>query len=73
MYLEKIPLTEIYNEHTLSCEGNKSKDEVFKSLKRMKNNKSPGNDRLLKEFYEFFYNKIKKPFLASIHKAFLNQ
>ena len=45
---------------------------MFKNLKRMKNNKSPGNDRFLKEFYEFFYNEIKKPFLASIHKAFLN-
>ena len=37
------------------------------------NNKSPGNDGVSKEFYECFWNEMKKPFLASIHKAFLNQ
>ena len=26
-----------------------------------------------KEFYECFWNEIENPFLASIHKAFLNQ
>ena len=36
-------------------------------------NKSPGNDGLSKELYECFWDEIKKPFLASIHKAFLNQ
>ena len=35
--------------------------------------KSLGNDGLSKEFYECFWDEIKKPFLASIHKAFLNQ
>ena len=39
----------------------------------MDNNKSPGNAGLSKEFYECFWGEVKKPFLASIHKAFLNQ
>ena len=39
----------------------------------MENNKSPGSYRLSKEFYECLWDEIKKPFLASIHKAFLNQ
>ena len=39
----------------------------------MENNKSPGNDGLSKEFYECFWDEVKKQFLASIHKAFLNQ
>ena len=39
----------------------------------MENNKSPGNDRLSKEFYECFWNEIENPFLASIHRTFLNQ
>ena len=39
----------------------------------MENNKPPGNDGLSKEFYECFWDEIKKPFLVSIHKAFLNQ
>ena len=72
-YLELIPLPKLTNEQTLSCEGIISEDEVFKSLKSMENNKSPGNDGLSKEFYECFWNEIKNPFLASIHRAFLNQ
>ena len=39
----------------------------------MENNKSPGNDGLSKEIYECFWIEIKNPFLASIHRAFLNQ
>ena len=39
----------------------------------MENNKSPGNDGLSKEFYEWFQDEIKYLFLASIHRAFLNQ
>ena len=39
----------------------------------MDNNKSPGNDGLFKEFYECFWDELKKPVLASIHKEFLNQ
>ena len=39
----------------------------------MENNKSPGNDALSKEFYECFWDEIKNTFLASIHRAFLNQ
>ena len=50
-----------------------SEDEALKSLKSIDNNKSPGNDGLSKEFYECFWDEVKKPFLASIHKAFLNQ
>ena len=39
----------------------------------MENNKSPGNDGLSKECYEYVFNEIKNPFLASIHREFLNQ
>ena len=41
-YLENIPLPKLTNEPTLSCEGIISEDEVFKSLKYLENNKSPG-------------------------------
>ena len=37
----------------------------------MENN--AGNDGLCKEFYKYFWDKIKKPFLASIHRAYLSQ
>ena len=67
VYLENIPLPKLTNEQTLKCEGIISEDEVFKSLK------SSGNKKLSKEFYECLWDKIKKPFLAPTHKAFLNQ
>ena len=72
-YLENIPSSKITNEQTLSCERIISEDEVFKSLKSMENSKSLGNHRLPQELYEFFWDEIKKPFLASIHEVFLNQ
>ena len=72
-YLELILSSKLTNEQTLSCEGIIFEGEVFKSLKSMENNKSPGNDGLSKEFYECFWNEIKNPLLASIHRAFLNQ
>ena len=72
-YLDNIPLPKLTNEQTLSCEVIISKDEVLKSLKSMDTNKSPGNDGLSKKLYECFWDEVKKPFLASIHKAFPNQ
>ena len=72
-FLELVTLPKLTNEQTLSCEGIISEDEVFKSLKSMENNKSPGNDGLSKEFYECFRDQVKKLSLASIYKAFLNQ
>ena len=44
VYLENIPLPKLTNEQTLSFEGIISEDQVFKSLKSMDDNKSPGND-----------------------------
>ena len=61
-YLERIPLTKLTSEQTLSCEGIISEDEVFKSLKSMENNKSPENDGLSKEFSECFWDEIKNLF-----------
>ena len=72
-YLELISLRKLTNEQALSCQGIISEYEVFKSLKSKENNKSPGNDELFKEFNECFWNEIKNPFVASIHRAFLNQ
>ena len=37
----------------------------------MENNKSPGNDRLTKEFYITFWNEVQVPLLLAIEKAYL--
>ena len=46
---------------------------MFKSSKSLQNNKSPGNDGYSKEFFEYLWNEIRNPLLASNHRAFLNQ
>ena len=51
------------------CEGDLNELELLKTLKSMQNNKSPGNDRLTKEFHETFWNEIKNPFMNSITEA----
>ena len=51
-YLELIPLPNLTNEQKLSGEGITSKDEVFKSLKSIGNNKWSENDGLSREFFE---------------------
>ena len=35
----------------------------------MRNNKSPGNDDLTKEFYETFWNELKEIFVDSLLEA----
>ena len=37
----------------------------------MENNKSPGNDGLIKEFYLTFWNEVMAPLLLKIEKAYL--
>ena len=36
----------------------------------MKNNKTPGNDRITKEFYETFWDELKTPLMESVNQAF---
>ena len=61
----------VNEEHVKKCEGSICESELLQALKTMKNDKSPGNDGLTKEFYEKFWENIKTPFLQSIKKSFL--
>ena len=42
----------------------------MKALKKLPNNKSPGNDGITKEFYEAFWDDLKTPLLLCVNEAF---
>ena len=72
-HLENIALPKLTKQQTSICKVTMFKNEVLKSLKLMENNESPGIGELSEEFCECVWDEIEKPFLASIHKAFLDQ
>ena len=69
-YLENISMPCLSKEKQDSCEGVITKQELFEALKSMQNSKSPVNDGLSKEFYETFWEELKKPFMYAIQKSY---
>ena len=64
--LNDLNIPSLNFEEMLSCEGKLTEQEIYKSLTSFKNNKSPGNDGLTKEFYCCFWNNIKDIFMKSL-------
>ena len=64
--LNDLNIPSLNSEEMLSYEGNLTEQEIYKSLTSFKNNKSPGNDGLTKEFYCCFWNDIKDIFMKSL-------
>ena len=60
--LESLPVPKLQKEQVIKCEGEITEPELLKSLKSMKNDKSPGNHGLTKGFYETFWEEIETPF-----------
>ena len=50
----KINIPKLSEAERNSCEGLLPKKECWEALNEMKNSKSPGNNRLTKEFYMCF-------------------
>ena len=53
-FLGNISLPVINDDFCNLCENDLTADELLISLKSMQNNETPGNDGLMKEFYETF-------------------
>ena len=68
-FLGNIFLPVINNDFFNLCEDDLNEKELLISLKSMQNNKTPGNDGLMKEFYETFWNEIEYVFLKSLKQA----
>ena len=64
--LNEVSVSKLNYEDARIFDSDLNELELLKALKSMQNNKSPGNDRLTKEFYETFWNEIKHPFMNSI-------
>ena len=52
------------------CDNKITVNECFQVLQTFKNNKSPGNDGLTKEFYQKFWNYLSKPLLECFEYSF---
>ena len=68
-YLETVSNPVLSKEQQDSCEGEITEKQLLKALKSMENDKSPGNDGLLKEFNATFWTDIKTFFISSIKKS----
>ena len=60
------------NEESEKLEGDIKLDELSKSLKNMKNEKSPGLDGFTVEFYKFFWLDLKHFILRSLNYGYRN-
>ena len=58
------------DEEKEACDGLVTMEECEKSIKSMKNGKSPGSDGFTVEFYKFFWSDIKQLVLDSINYAY---
>jgi len=66
LFTKSANIPRITNEEKLQCEEDLTESEILKSLKNMKNGKSPGTDGLVAEFYKFFWIDIKQFLLESL-------
>ena len=68
-FFNKVSVPKSSYEDARICDGDLKELEQFQDFMSMESNKSLGNDRLTKEFYKRFWNKIKKLSINSITEA----
>ena len=69
-HILKIPIFPNLQKEYDSCGGILIKKECWDVLHSMKNNKSPGNDGLTKEFYVCFLNEISSDLDDALNRSF---
>ena len=68
-FLQSIDLPKLKEQETKNLEQPLSAKEFQSALRNMPNEKSPGNDGLTKEFYETFWDDIKRPLTLNFQQA----
>ena len=69
-YLNSINIPCLTDSDTQSCEGRLTVKECWDALRSMKNNKSPGNDGITKEFFEYFGGKLGSFLVSTLNHSF---
>ena len=67
-FLNVIDVPKLSEDQVKLCEEDLTEKDLYKSLRSMQNDKSPGNDGLTKEFYETFWDDLKEIFVNSVEK-----
>ena len=70
IFLNSLNVPTMNENHFLECERSLNESDILAALKSMKNEKSPGNDGISKEFYEVFWEHIRIPLMQSINNSF---
>ena len=68
-FLNVIDVPKLSEDQVKLCEEDLTEKDLYKSLRSMQNDKSPGNDGLTKEFYETFWDDLKEIFVNSVREA----
>ena len=68
-FLQSIDLPKIKEHEQKNLEQPLSEKEFQSALRNMPNEKSPGNDEFTKEFYETFWDNIKRTLTLSFQQA----
>ena len=71
-YLNSINIPCLTNSDTQSCERRLTVKECWDALRSMKNNKSPGNDGIIKEFLKYSGGKLGIFLLSTLNHSFEN-
>ena len=68
-FLNTLDIPKLSTDQIILCDIELTEKDLYDSMKSMKNDKSPGNDGLTKEFYVTFWDDIKATFVSSLKQA----
>ena len=69
-FMHQLEVPQLSEEDKMKCEEGLTESELLKSIKELKNKKTPGTDGLPPEFYKFFWIDIKNILIESYNYAF---
>ena len=69
-FVQGTEIPKLSDDMTNICEGRLSVKECFDCLQSFENNKSPGNDGLMTEFYKTFWNSIGNLVVDSLNYSY---